>query len=314
MKAAGLFSSVCLCVISASAQISDTGSQSLFTPPHPEISELQISPNSISILHLRPNFATSILMPEPVVAVVLGDQSLFSAEHSEQDPELVVVKPATEHVASSNLTITTRSGQLVSLLLISDGAGRPNAPVDFVVTYKKPRDFLIPSDDPEDMTATAAPAAPSALDRAFLAQQQAARPAYAKGPQKITAAIGPVSNEGTSMIVSFSVLNRSDEWVEILPPQIELNNPDHSSRSSKKNVLADQVVIRDYRYTLRKLAPGARADGAVEFERPGYKQAGEQLSLELATADAVDRPLLLDLPFTAPTIVNNPPQEDQHDR
>ena len=43
-----------------------------------------------------------------------------------------------------------------------------------------------------------------------------------------------------------------------------------------------------------------RADGAVEFSRPGFKQSADRLVLEIATASAVDHPLLLDLPFVAP--------------
>ena len=66
-------------------------------------------------------------------------------------------------------------------------------------------------------------------------------------------------------------------------------------------MLADQVAIHDYRFTHRRLAPGARADGVVRFVRPDFKQFQEHLQLVLATADAVNRPLLLELPFTAPT-------------
>ena|ERR1700733_6896835 len=110
------------------------------------------------------------------------------------------------------------------------------------------------------------------------------------------------------MVVAFSVLNQNDQWVEVLPPQIELNNPATQTDSSKmkkkkkkqKNILADQVPIAEYRYTQRKLVPEARADGVVRFGRPDFKQVEEPLQLELATADAVNHPLLLNLPFTAP--------------
>jgi len=101
-------------------------------------------------------------------------------------------------------------------------------------------------------------------------------------------------------------LNNSQHWVELLPPQVELGNPNgkHNQTTgdrSKKKVLADQVAIVDYRFTQRRLAPGARADGVVRFVRPDFKQFQEHLQLVLAAADAVNRPILLDLPFTAPT-------------
>ncbi len=81
----------------------------------PNVSELQIGPDTVSDLHLKPNFATTIRMPEPVAAVVVGAPTLFLAEHSDHDPELVTVKPITSHAATSNLLISTRSGQQVSL-------------------------------------------------------------------------------------------------------------------------------------------------------------------------------------------------------
>jgi len=115
-----------------------------------------------------------------------------------------------------------------------------------------------------------------------------------------------VAEDGLDAIVAFSVLNNSQHWVELLPPQVELGNPNgkHNQTTgdrSKKKVLADQVAIVDYRFTQRRLAPGARADGVVRFVRPDFKQFQEHLQLVLAAADAVNRPILLDLPFTAPT-------------
>jgi len=278
-----------------------------------QISELLISPDTVSELHLRPNFATSILMPEPVANVVLGAPMLFSEEHSEHAAELVVVKPITDHAATSNLLVTTRSGQHVSLTLVSDGSSATDAPVDFVLIYRRQRDFLIPSDDPADALAgeTLLEAkTTSVFDQSFSEQQRIASPAWSvqhdpKQPLKIAAAVGSVSGDGESLVVAFSLLNVSSEWVEILPPQIELNNPaDQPSgkkvKKKQKNILADQVPITDYRYTQRKLAPGARADGVVKFERPNFKQSQEKLQLELATADAANHPLLLNLPFTPP--------------
>ena len=49
-----------------------------------------------------------------------------------------------------------------------------------------------------------------------------------------------------------------------------------------------------------KLAPGERLDGVVQFSRPGFKQSRETLLLQLATADAVDNPVMIPLPFVAP--------------
>lgn len=281
----------------------------------PRISELSISSTSVSELHLKPNYATSILMPEPVVSVVLGDPKLFDEEHSAQAPELVVVKPNTDHAAISNLLIGTRSGQHVSLKLITDVDGSSSGPIDYVLIYRRSRDFLIPSDDPADALfpdPLGEMRPPSRFESAFEMEQKVSSPTWQrqrdpKQSQKIAAAMGSISNDREDTVVAFSVLNQSNQWVEILPPQIELSNPatngeETRAKKKKKNVLADRIPIREYRYTQRKLAPGARSDAVVRFMRPAYKQEGEGIELELATADAVDHPLLLKLPFTAPSI------------
>ena len=119
------------------------------------------------------------------------------------------------------------------------------------------------------------------------------------------AALGEVSAHGDDMLVAYSVLNTSDHWIEVLPPQIEMNNPNRDSvknkhQKKKEEVLAEQVPIMDYRLNERRLAPGERADGALEFTRPGFKQSNDRLLLELATASAVDNPILIELPFVAP--------------
>ena len=102
------------------------------------------------------------------------------------------------------------------------------------------------------------------------------------------------------MLAAFSVVNKSDHWIEVLPPQVELRSPNFSAKKKRDQVLAEQVPVSEYRMTGHRLAPGERADGAVEFSRPGFKQSADHLVLELGTASAVDHPLLLQLPFVAP--------------
>ncbi len=305
------------CTLSMVAQTTSTlrsSAKETVQQAQPQISQLLISPDTVSELHLKPNFATTIVMPEPVTDVVLGAPALFSEEHSEHASTLVVVKPITHHAATSNLLISTLSGQHVSLKLISDGS-TASAPVDFVRVYKHSGDFLIPSDDPADAImpdAAAGGAKPiSVLETAFADQQRVASPSWTiprdpKKHAKIAAAIGSVSADGDSMVVAFSILNESGQWVEVLPPQIQLNSPatqgeKKKAKKKQKSILADLVPITDYHYTQRKLAPGERADGVVRFERPDFKLTQDRLQMELATTDAIDSPLLLNLPFTAPS-------------
>jgi hypothetical protein len=54
--------------------------------------------------------------------------------------------------------------------------------------------------------------------------------------------------------------------------------------------------------TTRRLAPGARADGVVVFERPSFKESSERLLLAVAQAEEVDRPVLAPIAFVAPVM------------
>ena len=124
------------------------------------VATITINPKEITVLHLRPEFESTIRMPEEVTSVILGSPGEFKAEHNEGEPEYVYVKPITKQAAQSNLLIATRSGQHVTLELVSDGTGNPNQlqPVDFLIEYRSGRSFLISSD-------SGAPATPTALGR-----------------------------------------------------------------------------------------------------------------------------------------------------
>ncbi len=53
------------------------------------ILSLNLDPQSVTTLQLRPGFVTSVRLPEAVSSVVLGDPGAFKAEHSEAEPQLV---------------------------------------------------------------------------------------------------------------------------------------------------------------------------------------------------------------------------------
>ena len=112
----------------------------------PAVTDLPVSGNSVTDLHLRPLFTTTIRLPEAVTSVAVGAPTLFEVEHSDQEPRLVFVKPSTKEAATSNLVIALQSGQAISMRLLSDGDGG-NATVDFVVNYRPQQSFLIGSSD-----------------------------------------------------------------------------------------------------------------------------------------------------------------------
>jgi hypothetical protein len=283
----------------------------------PAIVDLPISASTVTDVHLHPFFTTTIRLPDAVTSVAVGAPTLFKVEHSADDPRLVFIKPTTADAATSNLIIALQSGQEISLRLLSDGANS-RTPVDFVVNYEPRQSFLIGSTD--EVAGSSAPdpdptAKPSAIDLALKQQSQVASPDWSASNCKnagdsdrtdlgklILGALGTVQELGPVMLVAYSIENASDHWIEVLPPQVELRGPnlDASKKKRKDQVLADEVPVAGYRLSARRLAPGERADGAVEFSRPSFKQSADHLVLELGTASAVDHPLLLPLPFVAP--------------
>ncbi len=120
------------------------------TPVGARVATITINPREVTVLHLRPEFESTIRMPEEITSVILGSPGEFKAEHSEGEPEYVYVKPITKEPAQSNLLIATRSGQHVTLELVSDGDGVMNQsqPVDFLIEYRASRSFLIADDSP----------------------------------------------------------------------------------------------------------------------------------------------------------------------
>ena len=285
----------------------------------PAILDLPVSDSAVTDVYLHPFFTTTIRLPDAVTSVAVGAPSLFKVEHSADEPRLVFIKPTTAATSASNLIIALQSGQEISMRLLSEGTGTgTGTPVDFVVNYEPRQSFLIGSTDQiarSTTTHTDPPAKPSAMDLALKQQAKVASPDWSSGRSKgamnsgqtdagrpILGTLGAVREQGQLMLVVYSVVNTSSRWIEVLPPQVELRSPnlDAKRKKGKDQVLAEEVPVAEYRLTARRLAPGERADGAVEFSRPGFKQSADRLELELGTASAVDHPLLLPLPFVAP--------------
>ena len=285
------------------------------------VSTVTINPREITVLHLRPEFESTIRMPEEVTSVILGSPGDFKAEHNEGEPEYVYVKPITKQAAQSNLLIATKSGQHVTLELVSDGTGIPNQSqlVDFLIEYRSARSFLISSDSGIPATPAAPGRGPareamsgdagsgsaplSNLDEEFRQQQKVNAPKWTKWEDKqIETSICDVRQWSNETVISYSVLNSSDQPVEIVPPQIQITGRKATKKKKKegKRIISDQLEIRDFRLSATRLEAGERADGVVVFDRPNFKESVEKLFLQIAQADQVDRPILIRLPFTPP--------------
>ena len=280
---------------------------------------ITINPREITVLHLRPGFESTIRMPEEVTSVILGSPGEFKAEHNEGEPNFIYVKPITKDPAQSNLLIATKSGQHVSLELVSDGVGvsDPPRPVDFLIEYDSQRSFLIPSElsplavvssdsgaiGNGPVVANRKPKQFSALDDEFERQARVNTPRWMKWDGKqIETSIGDMRQWNNESVISYSILNASDSPVEIIPPQIQVAGRKAAKKKKKegKGIISDQLEIRDYRLSTTRLEPGERADGVVIFDRPNFKQSTEKLFLQIAQADQVDQPVLIRIPFTPP--------------
>jgi hypothetical protein len=275
----------------------------------PKITVLPIEQGTVTVLHLAAGYTSSVRMPEEISSVVVGNPASFKAEHSEAEPRLVFLKPITTLAVESNALITRKSGQEISLHLISAGQDAGNPTVDFLLEYGHPRSvvvnsiappaFLIPDDGPisppEIVRAIVRAEKPDRLGAELEMQEAVSSPAW-EG-RELLVAVGESSQHEHRTLLRFSVLNHSKHLVELLPPQIEFSGK-ATRKKGKGRIKAEPVAVSEYRMTSRRLAPGQRADGVVAFDRPAFKESGEKLQLQLAEAAQVDRPILVPVPFT----------------
>jgi hypothetical protein len=116
--------------------------------PQARIVNLNVDPEQVVVLHLRPGYVSSVRVLEEVSSVVLGDPGSFKAEHSDAEPQLVFFKATSAKPAETNALITTRGGHEISLSLVSQGKSDRSEPVDYVLYCERPRSFLIASTHP----------------------------------------------------------------------------------------------------------------------------------------------------------------------
>jgi hypothetical protein len=277
--------------------------------PQARIVNLSVDPEQVLVLHVRPGYVSSVRMLEEVSSVVLGDPGSFKAEHSEGEPQLVFFKTTAAKPAQTNALITTKGGREISLSLVSQGKTDHGDVVDYVLNCERPRSFLIPSSqssfvvgDTKNVVPDDPPASASLEKTAAMKEQQLLGVEGLENPhwegKRLRVAVGQMSEKGQQMSVPFVVLNASGRTIEVLPPQIRLAGM--SKGKHQKPIKAEPVAIKDYRMTARRLAPGARAEGLVVFERPSFKQSNERILLAVAQAEEVDHPVVTPIDFVAP--------------
>ena len=276
--------------------------------PQARIVNLNVDPEQVVVLHLRPGYVSSVRVLEEVSSVVLGDPGSFKAEHSDAEPQLVFFKATSAKPAETNALITTRGGHEISLSLVSQGKADRSEPVDYVLYCERPRSFLIASTHPifvvgetenvaTESHPTSTPQEKIGSPKENLLSAERIENPHWEGKQ-LQVAVGQAIEKEQQMAVPFAVLNSSARTIEVLPPQIQLAGT--SKGKHRKAIKAEPVAIKDYWITSRRLAPGARADGIVVFDRPTFKESSEQLLLAVAQAEEVDRPVLAPIAFVAP--------------
>jgi hypothetical protein len=276
--------------------------------PQARIVNLSIDPEQVVVLHVRPGYVSSVRVLDEVSSVVLGDPGAFKAEHSEAEPQFVFFKATSPKPAQTNALITTKGGHEISLSLVSQGKSDQSEVVDYVLNCERPHSLLInpvhssfvvgetKSVTPENPPVAGTQEKPNTQERQKLRAQRLEN-SHWEG-KLLRVAVGQTTEKEQQMAVPFAVLNSSARTIELLPPQIQLAGT--SRDKHRKAIKAEPVAIKDYWMTSRRLAPGARADGAVVFERPSFKESRERLLLAIAQAEEVDRPVLAPIAFVAP--------------
>jgi hypothetical protein len=303
----------------------------------PQLRTSTTADHKITIVDIVPHFVTAIRVPEPVSSVVVGDPALFQVEHSEHEPELVFVKALREQSEQSNLLISTTNGRQISFLLISHSQEATTFSADFLFRYQPPARFLIEPDvapsalvsqtiplQVQDRGTKANPNTPDAilvghsqnqqsLDALLERQRRALLPKlYGERVEpdgsrgdRLRAGISEVIDGGQQVVVLFSVVNTSKKPILLMPPQVQLGGKEKSGRLIKHErwSTAEQFAVIDFRLSGRRVAPGERADGVVQFDRPPYKRSRETLFLQMAESGAVDKPALVPIGFGVSTAV-----------
>jgi hypothetical protein len=129
---------VCCCLL-----LSTIPSLAQMPAVDPQVRTRAATEGKVTIVEVAPHFVTGIRLPESVNTIAVGDPALFQVEHSEHEPELVLVKALKERSAETNLLISSIHGRQFSFLLVSPGNATALAKVDFLLQYHPAASFLV---------------------------------------------------------------------------------------------------------------------------------------------------------------------------
>lgn len=267
----------------------------------------------IVMLTLASGMTTTIRLPEPVNSVILGDPTLYQAEYSPNEPLLVFARPVSGTSDQSNLVISTIRGRQFTFLLRSNGASgnKTGPPVDLLVICRPAGGFFVEETFPAALLSETVSLAERGavgnltgsngnddlgLDETLVRQR--GRKLERTNGASIHVEIGEVREQGSRLIVSFSVVNSTPDTVELVPPQVQLAGQTKGGVFKRTRwSTVQQVPVQAYRWSQSKLNAGVRGDGVVVFERPAIKQSTEGLFLQIADSAAIDQSTLAPIAF-----------------
>src|SRR5438445_7206266 len=102
----------------------------------PQVRTKAAPDGKVTVVEIGAHFVSAIRLTEPVNSIAVGDPALFQVEHSEREPELVLVKALTERNSETNLLVSTVHGRQFSFLLVNRGSAATGSRVDFLLQYK----------------------------------------------------------------------------------------------------------------------------------------------------------------------------------
>jgi len=141
-----------------------------------------------------------------------------------------------------------------------------------------------------------------------IVRRQHRQPARNLFGDRVRVSIGEVMEEGSRLIVPFSVISRASEVIELVPPQVQLSGQTKPGIFRRgRYTTVQQLPVETYRLSQRRMGPGERVDGVVVFERPAIKQSTERLLLQIADSAAIDQPTLATINFRQ----TKPPEKKQ---
>jgi hypothetical protein len=113
---------------------------------NPQVRTKAATDGKVTVVDIEAHFVTAIRLPEAANSIAVGDPALFQVEHSDREPELVLVKALTERNSETNLLVSTIHGRHFSFLLVNRGSSATLPKIDFLLQYKPTASFLVEPD------------------------------------------------------------------------------------------------------------------------------------------------------------------------